>query len=87
VFYQGCYLLSVDGTGYFSSPTVHCDSCLEKVNKKTGEVTYQHQMLGAVLVHPDHREVIPLAPEPIQKQDGATKNDCERNAARGLAAV
>ena len=83
-FYQGCYLLSLDGTGYFSSQAVHCDSCLEKVNKKTGEVTYHHQMLGAVLVHPDHREVIPLAPEPIQKQDGATKNDCERNAAKRL---
>jgi hypothetical protein len=30
-------------------------------------------MLGAVLVHPDRREVIPLAPEPILKGDGATK--------------
>ena len=84
VFYQGCYLLSLDGTGYFSSQAIHCDSCLEKVNKKTGEVTYQHQMLGAVLVHPDHREVLPIAPEPIQKQDGTTKNDCERNAAKRL---
>ena len=83
-FYQGCYLLSLDGTGYFSSQAVHCDSCMKKVNKKTGEVTYYHQMLGAALVHPDHREVIPLAPEPIQKQDGATKNDCERNAAKRL---
>jgi hypothetical protein len=41
-------------------------------------------MLGAVLLHPDHREVIPLAPEPIIKQDGQNKNDCERNAARRL---
>jgi hypothetical protein len=41
-------------------------------------------MLGAVLVHPDHREVIPLAPEPIVKGDGDTKNDCERNAAKRL---
>jgi hypothetical protein len=39
-------------------------------------------MLGAVVVHPDRREVIPLMPEPILKQDGATKNDCERNAAK-----
>ena len=84
VFYQGHFLVSLDGTGYFSSQTVHCDSCLEKVNSKTGEVTYHHQMLGAVLLHPDHREVIPLAPEPIQKQDGTTKNDCERNAAKRL---
>ena len=41
-------------------------------------------MLGAVLVHPDRREVIPLAPEPIVKGDGDTKNDCERNAAKRL---
>ncbi len=83
-FYQGCYLLSLDGTGYFSSNKIHCPSCQEKVDKKTGEVTYYHQMLGAAIVHPDLKEVIPLAPEPIQKQDGATKNDCERNAAKRL---
>jgi hypothetical protein len=47
VFYQGCYLLSLDGTGYFSSSSIHCDSCLEKVNKQTGEITYQHQVLAA----------------------------------------
>ncbi len=41
-------------------------------------------MLGAVLVHPDCQEVFPLAPEPILKPDGATKNDCERNAAKRL---
>jgi len=82
VFMEGCYLLSLDGTGYFSSKKIHCDSCLEKVDKKTGEVTYHHQMLGAAIVHPDLKEVIPLAPEPIIKQDGETKNDCERNAAK-----
>ena len=41
-------------------------------------------MLGAVLVHPDKREVFALAPEPIMKGDGAKKNDCERNAAKRL---
>ena len=82
VFMEGCYLLSLDGTGYFSSKTIHCENCLEKVNKKTGEVTYYHQMLGGAIVHPNRKEVIPLAPEPIIKQDGETKNDCERNAAK-----
>ena len=38
--------------------------------------------MGATLVHPDLKEVIPLAPEPIIQQDGQTKNDCERNATR-----
>lgn len=82
VYMEGCYLLSVDGTGYFSSKKVYCDECLQKVDKKTGEITYYHQMLGGAIVHPDHKEVIPLAPEPIIKQDGETKNDCERNAAK-----
>jgi hypothetical protein len=39
-------------------------------------------MLGAAIIHPDRKEVIPLAPEPIIKQDGERKNDCERNAAK-----
>jgi hypothetical protein len=47
---------------------------------RDGKVTYHHQMLGAALVCPGRKEVIPLMPEPILKQDGETKNDCERNA-------
>ena len=82
VFMNNCYLLSLDGTGYFSSDKIHCESCLEKKNKKTGKITYSHQILGAAIVHPDFKEVIPLAPEPIIKQDGENKNDCERNSAK-----
>lgn len=81
VYLDGSYLLSLDGTNYFSSSRVHCPSCLEK-RHRGGGVTYSHQLLGATLVHPDLKEVIPLAPEPIVKQDGETKNDCERNATR-----
>jgi hypothetical protein len=75
------YLLSLDGTTYFSSATIHCPSCLVN-HHRGGSVTYSHQLLGATLVHPDLKEVIPLAPEPIIQQDGQTKNDCERNATR-----
>ena len=82
VFFQGCYLLSLDGTGYFSSKKIFSDNCLQKVKKDTGEITYYQQMLGAAIVHPDFKEVIPLAPEFIIKQDGQSKNDCERNAAK-----
>ncbi len=56
----------------------------ERTNNKTGEITYHHQMLGAALVHPDLKQVIPLAPEAIIKQDGENKNDCERNASKRL---
>jgi len=81
VYRDGHYLLSLDGTTYFSSAKIHCSSCLEK-HHRNGSVTYSHQLLGATLVHPDLKEVIPLAPEPIIQQDGQTKNDCERNATR-----
>jgi Transposase DDE domain len=80
-FLDGHYLLALDGTGYFSSQTIHCASCLHKVHRN-GSITYYHQMLGAAIIHPDFREVIPLMPEPIVQQDGTDKNDCERNAAK-----
>ena len=81
VFLGGCYLVALDGVEYFRSSKVHCEHCLS-CQHGNGEVSYYHQLLGAVIVHPDFPEVIPLAPEPIQRQDGQTKNDCERNAAR-----
>jgi len=84
-FFKGCYLLALDGTGYYSSQKVHCQSCLEK-HYRDGSITYSHQMLGAALIHPDRREVIPLMPEPIVKQDGSEKNDCERNTAKRFIA-
>ena len=83
VFVEGYYLVALDGTGYFSSQQIHCESCLER-HHRNGTITYTHQMLGAALIHPDRREVIPLMPEPIVKQDGTEKNDCEREAAKRL---
>lgn len=85
LFLDKYYLISIDGTGQFSSNTVHCKNCCEK-HHRDGEVTYYHQMLGAAIVHPDEKVVIPLAPEPIVKGDGANKNDCERNAAKRMLA-
>jgi Transposase DDE domain len=85
MFLNGYYLLALDGTGYFSSKTVHCQSCLHKTHRN-GSITYYHQMLGAAIIHPDFRAVIPLMPEPIIKQDGTEKNDCERNAAKRFIA-
>lgn len=86
VFMGKYYLASLDGTGYFSSKRVHCEACLQRQNKRTGEITYSHQMLGAAIVHPEQKVVIPLMPEAIIKQDGQKKNDCERNAAKRLLA-
>ena len=79
----GRYIISIDGTGQYSSKRVSCKNCCEKKHKD-GTKTYYHQMLGAAIVHPTQKVVIPLAPEPIVKGDGATKNDCERNASKRL---
>lgn len=77
------YLVSIDATGNFSSHEVHCESCCVKKHKD-GTVTYYHQTLAAVMVHPEHKTVLPLAIEPITKKDGNKKNDCEHSAAKRL---
>jgi hypothetical protein len=82
VFLEGCYLVSVDGTEYYRSDKLGSPACMTRVHKKTGKTTYYQQMLGAVIVHPDQRAVIPLSPETIRNTDGKKKNDCERNAIR-----
>jgi hypothetical protein len=84
-FLDGHSLLARDGTGYFSSKTVHCASCLQKVHRN-GSLTYSHQMVGAAIIPPDVREVLPLMPEPIVKHDGTDKNACARNAAKRFVA-
>jgi hypothetical protein len=81
-FLDGHYLISLDGTGFFSSAKLSSASCLTKKSKKSGKTTYELKMLGACLVHPDKKEVLPFFPEMIVNGDGYTKNDCERNAAR-----
>jgi hypothetical protein len=65
----GHYLISLDGTGQYASKQVSCKNCCEKKHKD-GSTTYYHHMLGAALVHPEHKVVIPLAPEPIGVKPG-----------------
>ena len=79
--FDGYYLLSIDGTQIYSSEKVCCDRCCTR-HHKDGRMTHYHQMLAGALAHPSHNKVISLAPEMINQQDGETKNDCERNAAR-----
>lgn len=80
-FLDDHYLISFDGTGFFSSHDVYCDHCCTKKDKK-GKKSYSYQMLMAAIVHPDKKNVFPFAPEPICNTDGDNKNDCERNATK-----
>src|SRR5262249_7438222 len=74
-----------DGTEYFSSQTIHCRACLHRVHRH-GSSPYPHQLLGAALIHPEPRAVIPLRPEPIMHRDGTDQNDGARHAAKRLVA-
>ena len=82
-FLDGYYLMPTDGSEYFSSEKISCPSCLTKESKK-GKVRYHHQILQSVIVHPDCKQVLPLAPEPIQNTDGTDKQDCEINDSKRL---
>jgi hypothetical protein len=84
-YLEGHYLLSIDGTGQYASSAVSCPECCEKTTR--GQRQYYHQLLGAVLVHPGLKTVLPLMPEAITSRDGESKNDCERNAAKRLLTV
>ncbi len=79
----GYYLISIDGSGYFSSDKIHCPGCLRK-ESKSGKIRYEHQILQAALMRPGKREVIPLAPEAILNSDGNGKQDCEIEAGKRL---
>lgn len=76
------YLLNGDGTGYFRSDKIDCDSCLQLTGRKADKNIrkFGHNMFASAIVHPDYHEVFPLCPEPIINSDGANKNDCEQNA-------
>ena len=69
VFDDQHYLLALDGTGYFCSSKIRCSECLER-KSRGGGIQYHHQAIAAVLVHPNQKQVIPIAVEPIVKQDG-----------------
>ena len=79
-FLDGMYLISIDGSEYFSSQNIHCPHCL--VTQSKGIKRYHHQILQSVIVHPDMRQVIPLSPEQISNRDGTKKQDCEINAGK-----
>ena len=76
------YLITLDGSQYFSSEQVHCEHCLTAT--KRGIKRYHHDILQAAIVHPDKPQVLPLAPEFVRNSDATGGNydnqDCELNA-------
>ena len=79
-FLKDRYLISIDGSQYFSSQAINCENCLTESSK--GKIRYSHKILQAAIVYPGKRQVLPLAPEFITNRDGTQKQDCEVNAAK-----
>jgi hypothetical protein len=79
-FLDGKYLISLDGTQYFTSKQLSCAHCLTATHG--AKVTYSHKVLQGALMHPDSRQVIPLMAEDIRNEDGQTKQDCEMTAGK-----
>jgi len=80
-YFNNHYLLSLDGIEAYRSEKNFSTNCLSR-KRRNGTIEHYQQFLGAIIVHPERKEVIPLCPEMIIKQDGNDKNDCERNAAK-----
>jgi hypothetical protein len=78
---KGGLLLALDGAEYFSSTQIHCGCCSTQL-LKDGQTRYFHAAITPVIVAPDQRSVIPLAPEFVTLQDGADKQDSELAAAK-----
>jgi hypothetical protein len=74
-------LVALDGTGYFSSESIHCQQC-SVAHHKDGRTVYTHSVVLAAVVAPKIAHVIALQPEFIRPQDGTDKQDCEQRAAR-----
>lgn len=78
---DGQTLIALDGTEHFCSRKIRCQRCSTR-KRSDGAKEYFHAFLGATIVAPGHQQVLPLPPEFIAPQDGAEKQDCERNAAK-----
>jgi hypothetical protein len=78
---NGRVLIALDGTEHFCSRRIKCRQCSTR-RRSDGGTEYFHTFLGASLVAPGHKQVLPLPPEFIVPRDGAEKQDCERNAAK-----
>ena len=65
----GRVLIALDGTEHFCSRKIKCGQCSMRL-RADGGTEYVHAFLGASMVTPGHKRVLPLPPEFIAPQDG-----------------
>jgi hypothetical protein len=80
------YLVAIDGSGLFSTNKRHCECCLVKRSKETGEILkYHHYIVDSKLVTASGF-VASLVTEFLENIDPeASKQDCEQNAVKRIA--
>ena len=76
----GRVLIALDGSEHFCSRNLSCPHCSTR-KRSDGGTEYFRTFVGATLVAPGHETVLPLPPEFVRPQDGASKQDCEPMAA------
>ena len=77
------YVMALDGSDYFSSAALHCQSCLVRKDA-SGELHYRHTVVAGTLVKSGKRLILPLDAEVCSPQDGSEKQDCELQAGKRL---
>src|ERR1700693_3180641 len=73
--------IALDGTEHFCSRKIKCQEVSTRRRPEAGTKS-SPAFLGASMAPRGHKQVLPLPPEFIAPQDGAEKQDCERNAAK-----
>ncbi len=63
------YTAVLDGSQYFSSPKIHCPSCLHWEDKN-GDAHYSHVVVGATLVRAGSHDILPLDAEDLVMKTG-----------------
>jgi len=74
-------LIALDGMVYHSSTEIACACCSTRQDR-AGKTHYYHATLLPLMVQPGLEHVLACFPEMITPQDGAEKQDCERNAGK-----
>ena len=77
----GRTLVAWDGTEYFCSQKLGCPHCLTR-KRSNGKIENYHTCCRRRSSRPAIPRSCPLMPEFIATQDGAEKQDCERNAVK-----
>jgi hypothetical protein len=80
---DGRVAIALDGCEHFCSRKINCPQCSTR-RRADGGTEYFHSFLGASIVAPGHRQVLPLPPDPRVKPVGMIHCATGRGGKAGL---